>query len=164
MMKERPTSEARAQSVKTVWGENPDETSRMCGDERSQQTLRLKRPSADSMAMFKPLHGTFAGALLGHCILIPLWTLSPFLNIFAMILLLCGGRYSQLGLLLCLIFGVLMSFRFGYETFGNWLPKMFYNLGAHLKAMNQSPCSNFPGPHLVMLLLPGRPHSLLPPL
>ena len=63
-----------------------------------------------------PFFGTWLGGFIGHCILIPLWTLSPVPLFAAIIMFLSGGRWTVGGLMLMIIFAILSCVRFPYRA------------------------------------------------
>ena len=75
--------------------------------------------------LFAPFHATWFGGLIGHSILIPLWTLSPVPLILGFGLLFLGGSYSLCGLAILAVLAAIMLVRLPYST---WLPQMFYDL------------------------------------
>ena len=80
------------------------------------------------VSLVTPLHGTWLGAVLGHSILIPLWTLSPlFLAVPFIIaaMLYSGGAWAVCGIAVLAVFSGIMIIRLPYTPS---LMHMFYNL------------------------------------
>lgn len=75
--------------------------------------------------LLSPLFGTWLGAFLGHCVLIPLWTLSPVPLFVVVALLCCGGTLALVGLVIAALFTLIMLVRLPYQP---WVVKLFYDL------------------------------------
>lgn len=69
--------------------------------------------------------GTWFGGLIGHLILVPLWTLSPLPPLAALLMLLWGGQWAVRGGLLLALQVALLAVRFPYSP---GLVRFFYGL------------------------------------
>ena len=89
----------------------------------------------------KPLPGTWLGALIGHLILIPLWTLSPIPMIAAIVMLFCSAPWPFYGLVLIAVFVAISIIPFPYTPA---CVRLFYNLDIRTYYKTCKLC----GPHL----------------
>lgn len=76
------------------------------------------------------LNGTWLGAFIGHCILIPLWTLAPVPLLSSVILICLGGTYALVGFCIAVLLLLIRTVQLPYSPS---FVQMFYDLG----------CTNF---------------------
>lgn len=69
--------------------------------------------------------GTWVGALIGHLILVPLWTMSPLPVMLAITLVCCGGSWALLGIAIALALAAIYLVRVPFQP---WLVRLFYAL------------------------------------
>jgi 2-acylglycerol O-acyltransferase 2 len=77
------------------------------------------------MGLVSLVGGTWFGGLIGHCIVVPLWTLSPVPAVIAIAMLCAGGEWLAYGAIILVLNAALLATTFPYSP---GLPRLLYDL------------------------------------